>query len=135
MANELLSAAEAVSLRKRLAEAEARAEQAELDRDAAIASPSTGASADLDSLFAAIASQHFNARLDDDTRAALRAAYDAGWEAKRERGEMLIDQAIATAADRTRERDRAERQRDVAARELVEALGELDWLRSGGPSE
>jgi hypothetical protein len=89
---------------------------------------------ELESLFTSIASRCFNARLDDDIRSALRSAYDAGWEARRERFTMLLTQAVSTADERTRERDEAERQRDSAARALAKALAELDRLRGEEPT-
>jgi len=38
---------------------------------------------------------------------------------------MLLNQAVATAEERTRERDQAIRERDAAARALVAALAEV----------
>ena len=130
MANPLLSASEALDLRKRVVAAEARADQAERDRDAAIANHTPGIGVDLDGLFAAIASQHFNAGVDDCIAGGLRAAFDAGWETKRERGDQLLAEALATVAERTRERDDAQLERDIAARLTLATIRQRDLARS-----
>jgi hypothetical protein len=76
----------------------------------------------------------FHAGLEPAARMALRSAFSAGWDAKRARGDALLDQANTTATKRTLERDEAERQRDSAARALVKALAELDRLRGEEPT-
>lgn len=122
MANPLLSAAEAVDLRKRLAEAEAARDHAVRERDAALLGRMSewAAITDVDRTIAEIATRY------DDPMAGARAIFDTGWMSGRARGELLLEQAIATAAERTRERDLAERERDTAARRLVKCQARCD---------
>jgi len=56
----------------------------------------------------------------------LSAANALELQRRLERAEELRDQAVATAEERTRERDQAIRERDAAARALVAALAEVD---------
>ena len=121
MANPLLSAAEAVELRKRVADAEARALIAERDRDSR---PHVG---DIPGIADAVLGLAVacGGDLREQATAALGMAFDAGWVGGRERSAMLLNQAVATAEERTRERDQAIRERDAAARALVAALAEV----------
>lgn len=52
-----------------------------------------------------------------------------GTETELERCKKLREQAIATAVERTQERDRARSERDAAARELAGVLFDRDYAR------
>lgn len=126
--NELLSVTEALSLRRRVVDAEAARALAEQEREALLGDIDLARGDDLEPLFVAIAARCLDAELRPAIRAALRAAFDAGWDAKRVRDEMLLAQANATAAERTRERDDAQLKRDIAARLVLAAVRNQETL-------